>query len=439
MSVEELFEDGGSRGADHSTELGRGKGREIDEIPLCGQCVEEVSRETAKDDHLIPMALRRVDRYDGGLSRRRWEEATGQSSHEDHSHETPSSLSSHPELEHQTGIFGTSAGSKGKHVSRTPSPIYVSMHDPLGEPAFRRSETKPIPKWMQYLPSKRSDELDCVERPSSVLDDYFSPPDSSAAESDTESGIRQSPSPPPVPAHIIPVRKTTPQTNKEHSKSTEELAIPKPSTTPPRSNPVFVSEPTRAAPAFKTVQMSRPFTFIDEKPGRRPSSRIQPGRPSPSRHVRFISPPKTTSSPTFPSGSVSHTKSPSESSEYLDRHVPQGTQGKSSILLPSGLRDTNLSVTTPFVKRYTGGGAGPSAKTVLRSLGDQSCSTDLSRGSADVEGLGLGKMMRTKHHESAAQRKFHGGGDGAVDSGSDRRPGRAITFQDQLKRVLGFS
>lgn len=118
--------------------------------------------------------------------------------------------------------------------------------------------------------------------------------------------------------------------------------------------------------------------------------------------------------------------------------MPQASQGKSSILLPSSLRDTNLSVATPFVKRYTGGAAGPSAKTVLRSLGDQSCPTDFPRGSADVEGLGLEKI-HTKHHESAAQRKFHCGGDGAVDSGADRRPGRVVTFQDQLKRVFGFS
>ncbi|KAI7781756.1 hypothetical protein LA080_014387 [Diaporthe eres] len=343
VSVEELFEDAGSRVPDRSTEFGRSKGREIDEIPLCGPCVEEVSSETAEDDHLIPMALRRIDRYDGGLSRRRWEGVTRKSTHEDHGHETPSSLTSHPELEHQTRIVGTSSGSKGKHVSRTPSPIYVSMHDPVGEPAFRRSETKPIPKWMQYLPSKRSEEWDCIERPSSVLNDYFSPPDSSVAESDTESSLRQSLSPPPVPAHIVPVRSSVSQTSEERSNSTEQLAVPNPSVSPPRSGPVLVSEPTRTAPPFKTVQMSRPFTFIDEKPGQRPSSRFQPGSPSPSRHVRFISPPKTTSSPTFPSGSVSHTKSPSESSEYLDRHVPQASQGKPTILLSSGLRDTNFA------------------------------------------------------------------------------------------------
>lgn len=93
---------------------------------------------------------------------------------------------------------------------------------------------------------------------------------------------------------------------------------------------------------------------------------------------------------------------------------------------------------TPFVKRYAGGAAAPSAKTVLRSLGDHSCSADLARGSRDAEGVGPRKSF-TKHDEHTAQSKLHGGGDGAVDCGADRRPGRVITFQDQLKRVFGFS
>lgn len=436
--MEDLFEGNASGEQGQSTEWGRNKGREIDQIPLCAPCVEEVSRENADDDHLIPMALRRIDRFDGGLSRRRWEEATRQSTGEDHTHEASSSTDPHPRLEHQISTFESSADFKRQHVFRTPSPIYVSMHDPLGEPAFRRSETKPIPKWMQYLPSKRSDEWERIERPSSVLDNYFSPPDSSVAGSDMESGIRASSSPPPVPAHTIPVRSATAQANEPRSTSPEELENPKHSFSPPRSSPAFVPEPAPSEPAFKTVQMSRPFTFIDEKPGQRPSSRFQPGCLSHSRHVRFISPPKTTSSPTISSGSALHDKSPSESSEYLDRHVPWEGQGRSSILLPSSLRTGNLSVATSPVKRYAGGAAGPSAKTVLRSLGDRSCSSHLSRGSTDVEGVGTGKS-HAGHYEHAAQSKHHGGGDGAVDSAGDRRPGRVITFQDQLKRVFGFS
>lgn len=436
--MEDLFEGNASGEQGQSTEWGKNKGREIDQIPLCAPCVEEVSRENASDDHLIPMALRRIDRFDGGLSRRRWEEVTRQSTGEDHTHGTSSSTDPNPQLEHQTGTFESSADSKEKHVCRSPSPIYVSMHDPLAGPAFRRSETKPIPKWMRYRPSKRSEEWDCIERPSSILDSYFSPPDSSVAGSDAEFGIRASSSPPPVPAHTIPVRSASAQANEPRSTSPEDLENPKHSFSPPRSSPAFVPEPAPSEPAFKAVQMSRPFTFIDEKPGQRPSSRFQPGHLSASRHVRFISPPKTTSSPTISSDSVLRAKSPSESSEYLDRHVHREGQGRSSMFLPSSLRTGNLSVATPAVKRYAGGAAGPSAKTVLRSFGDQSCPTHLARGSTDVEWVGLGKTHTTRH-EHAAQSKHHGGGDGAGDSAGDRRPGRVITFQDQLKRVFGFS
>jgi hypothetical protein len=361
-----------------------------------------------------------------------------QSTHDDHLRDTPSSPATHPELEHQTSSFDNSARSRGQHISRTPSPIYVSMHDPVGEPAFRRSETKPIPKWMQYLPAHRSDEWDCVERPSSVLDDYFSPDDPSVAELDMGSGNRLSPSPPAVPPHIVPVGSAIPQSNEEQPTNTGEPTKSERSISPPRLSSAFVSEPAQLAPAFKAVQMSRPFTFIDEKPGQRPSSRFQAGRLSPSRHVRFISPPKTTASSTFSSGSVGHTKSPSASSEYLDRHVPQASRGKSSVLLPSKLRDGNLSVATPVVTRYTGGAAGPPARTMLRSFAGPSCSGDLAHGSAEVEGVVLGNL-HPRHHAHVAQRKPHGGGDGAAESVGERRPGRVITFQDQLKRVFGFS
>ena len=33
----------------------------------------------------------------------------------------------------------------------SPRTIYVSLHDPVGEPSFRPSPAKPIPKWMQLL------------------------------------------------------------------------------------------------------------------------------------------------------------------------------------------------------------------------------------------------------------------------------------------------
>ncbi|KAG8161524.1 hypothetical protein KVR01_008511 [Diaporthe batatas] len=317
------------------------------------------------------------------------------------------------------------------------------MNDPVREPAFQRSKTKPIPRWMQYLPGRKSDERDGMElpspRPSSVLDDHFSPLEPSVAELDMESGITAaSPSPPPVPPHRVPVIPAIPRPNEEQPTDPGRLAISERNVIPHRQNPAFASEPVEPAPAFKGVQMSRPFTFIDEKPGQRPSSRLHPGGLEPSRHVRFISPPKTTSSPTLPSASVGHARPPPESSEYLYHHVYPAGQVKSSILLPSNLRGGNLSVATPVVPRCIGVNTGSAAKTVLRSFAERSCSPDLARGSTEVEGLGRGKM-RPKHHEIAEQQRVHGGGDGAAESVGEKRPGRAVTFQDQLKKVFGFS
>ncbi len=36
---------------------------------------------------------------------------------------------------------------------KTPSIVYVSVTDPIGEPAFKPSKTKPLPSWMHLLPS----------------------------------------------------------------------------------------------------------------------------------------------------------------------------------------------------------------------------------------------------------------------------------------------
>lgn len=365
----------------------------------------------------------------------------GRSARENYPLDTPSSLGTQSELEHQTNASDGSSRSRGKHVPRTPSPIYVSMHDPAGEPAFQRSKTKPIPGWMQYLPGRRSDENDGMERPSSVLDDFFSPHESSVAESDRGSGMTASShSPPPVPPHKVPVISAITRADEEQPTDPERLADSEPSIIPRRPSAALVSEPVDLTPAFKGVQMSRPFTFIDEKPGQRPSSRFQTGRLEPSRHVRFISPPKTTSSPTLTSGSVDHARRrpPPESSECLDRHVHPAGQAKSSVLIPSSLRGENLSVATPTVKCCTGVNAGPPAKTVLRSFAERSYSPDVARGSAEIEGAGLEKM-HPRHHEHAAQRRIHVGGDGAAEFMGEKRPGRVFTFQDQLKKVFGFS
>ena len=49
------------------------KGKEVDQVPLCVNCMVEVEVGELDEETLIEKGLSRVDRTDGGLSRRRWE------------------------------------------------------------------------------------------------------------------------------------------------------------------------------------------------------------------------------------------------------------------------------------------------------------------------------------------------------------------------------
>ncbi|KAJ1303640.1 hypothetical protein OPQ81_008068 [Rhizoctonia solani] len=202
-----------------------------------------------------------------------------------------------------------------KDTRRTPSPIYVSSRDPLGEPTFRRSPTKPIPKWMQYLPSYRQDNPAYSEHTGSVLDNLLSKPNAKSFSSDTD---EQDSSPPPVPPHIVPVR-------------------PNSLTYTPTQTP---------------VQKSRPFTLIAEEPVQRPSyTRLEAGQ---SKRVRFDS------NPRGPLSSVSflrnRAQSPSESAEYLERYeisTPSGVKS-SAVPIHSPTREANehhAKVVCPSLKR----------------------------------------------------------------------------------------
>ncbi|KAG4431604.1 hypothetical protein IFR05_012917 [Cadophora sp. M221] len=44
-------------------------------------------------------------------------------------------------------------GNRNTSANRDAAVVYVSVLDPIGEPAFRPSRTKPLPKWMNLLPS----------------------------------------------------------------------------------------------------------------------------------------------------------------------------------------------------------------------------------------------------------------------------------------------
>lgn len=43
------------------------------EVPLCAACVVEVEVDGVKEDNVVKRGLRRVEKVDGGLTRKRWE------------------------------------------------------------------------------------------------------------------------------------------------------------------------------------------------------------------------------------------------------------------------------------------------------------------------------------------------------------------------------
>lgn len=402
-TVEQLFEEG----SDAGTVVVRKAGREVDEIPLCAKCVEDVGRDSVGEGHLIPMALGRVERFDCGLSRRRWETIQH--------HQEPPTSAPHP------------LSPLAEDKRRAPSPIYVSSHDPLGEPAFRRSSTKPIPKWMQYLPSQRQDTRDCPgPRPTSVLNSYFAAQDTSTLDSGDQG--RGSPPPPSVPPHSAPVR-----------------PVP---------------------PTYTPVQKSRPFTLIADEPVQRPSSaKVGTGRSTPHKQVRFTS---STVDPTASMAFTSREKTPSESSEYLDKYyvhsLAAGASTKSTIrAAPLSSDDRYKRAVSPFFRRNTN----------TATLSTDSALSGVVGNHDDVSSLSsMGSMERhhrprharsalelstrygisqdgkddekshASHHEysHSSTRSMHGVcADGVVDCTGASSKWRPLTFQDQLKRVFGFS
>lgn len=70
LTVRELFhENGGSGRRDDGT----GRGIEIKEAPLCAACVVEAEIDGVGEEGIVKKGLRRVEKMDGGVTRKRWE------------------------------------------------------------------------------------------------------------------------------------------------------------------------------------------------------------------------------------------------------------------------------------------------------------------------------------------------------------------------------
>ncbi|KAJ4420962.1 hypothetical protein N0V82_004004 [Gnomoniopsis sp. IMI 355080] len=328
--------------------------------------------ESLSEEHLIPLALARVDRFDGGLSRRRWEARR----------EAETAASVHSRL-HDT--------KNQEDTRRAPSPIYVNIHDPLGRPAFERSPTKPIPKWMQHLPSMRVEPDE--PRPFSVLDRHFSPRGSNTAAPDHQT------TPPPVPSHNSP-----------------------PDAPPPV--PPHKKQCKTIAPTYMPDQMSCPFTLIAEEPVQRPSS--SRGSGAGGKHVRF--------------GGISAAHAgPSASAEYLERYSvgrPGHVKSGLAVAVPTGPENRSLpaKVWTPPSSRRVG--------SPHRTLGDGSVASGTWEESAPSS-MGMKVDHRTRGIGSGHRGEYSASVGSSVHSeegvvGRRSRP-LGMTFQDQLKKVFGFN
>lgn len=366
MAVEELYGKG-------KAGSGTGKGKEVDTVPLCRRCADEIDGEKGclgGEDHLVSLALARVDRFDGGLSRRRWEAVQRDA-------DADAVAPSYSRLQHDPD----GPEDPDETCRRRPlSPIYVDLRDPIGGPAFKRSPTKPIPRWMQYLPSARREQDE--QRPASLLDEHFPSRGADTADSDEVNA------PPPVPPHTT-LSSTT-------------------------------------VPSYMPTQISRPFTLTMKDPAQQPSSARIPG---PVKHVRFDG--------SLPGGE----KTSSESSEHSERYsVGRLVDVRSeNAAIPSCLDGRMADVASPVTRQ-----AGVCSPPLAGDVPDHGPDHGPDYGSASGP--------RIESGSSARQVCYHARRGGCEEyltspgSSADGEEGEArtskplgMTFQDQLKRVFGFT
>ncbi|KAL5326936.1 hypothetical protein ACEPPN_004625 [Leptodophora sp. 'Broadleaf-Isolate-01'] len=185
-----------------ATQSARCIGVELEEIPMCSVCEVETAGESP--GRVLERGLETVTKSDKGLSRNRldmlsetkdrtnsdlW--VSPRSSAKEHRREATKAkeglrsfshcrskchMSELPNVEDMTSLLENAAAmgisedgsmddchshsdtemcdlGRGKtSTNQDAAVVYVSVLDPIGEPAFRPSKTKPLPKWMNLLP-----------------------------------------------------------------------------------------------------------------------------------------------------------------------------------------------------------------------------------------------------------------------------------------------
>ncbi|KAH9898956.1 hypothetical protein F4778DRAFT_792345 [Xylariomycetidae sp. FL2044] len=284
------------------------RGKEIADVPLCAYCVVgcEAHRSAGGGsggggESVVQKALRRIDRVDGGVTRKRWEKRDGAVSLRatgavkrvpvgtSKGVAVPDPPSQRPpyafeqvrkaanRLAGGDGALsgsGDSGDSAGDCVVPLDSTIYVSIFDPLGEPAFKPSRTKPIPLWMQMLPGNRGTSRDPKPRPHSILDDYLGRPASAESVNPAAEVVQQ---------HIV--CPTSPPVQDSRQRPHVHWRDP------PGAPASSAGSEVGSLPDIGSPATFKGHSFVTYEPLKRPSSRITRAIPEPPSPTTSVSVP----------------------------------------------------------------------------------------------------------------------------------------------------
>jgi hypothetical protein len=371
--VDELYAEGGrynirTERVEEITHLPNGRkfrgGVELETIPLCVFCEDAV--QDLKEPQILENGLGNIDKRDGGLSRSRLHMMATSSEVDDdepeqkgrtlvktqrkkqdvtasekvHSHVKLRSTKGYPDAGLSASLIRNAADitmlqdGNGDAYSRksstsstakltTEDPMYVSVFDPINGPSFQPSRTKPLPRWMAFLPTNRQwpqgsgrivgtdlEQLDAV--PLSLGDDG-----SADVAVLPKQSIAAAPTPTPLdhsePTHLLRSAPATSPTSTQH-RSADPL---RPDHTAEQEAAGFAAIKAPLSPTLKPSlkrRTSRPSagpsvshtdcpSHISSDPSRRPSL------PS-SALIRDPSPVSTPSSSASTTGTVKMTPRP---------------------------------------------------------------------------------------------------------------------------------
>ncbi|KAL2074413.1 hypothetical protein VTL71DRAFT_8191 [Oculimacula yallundae] len=312
--------------------------------------------------------------------------------------------------------------------------VYVSVLDPLGETAFRPSKTKPLPKWMNLLPNNvhKHRKRRYKTAPEAAMGSHETEQMQEGSGSYNSDGTDDSETDTPVPGpntitpSVSTKRKAGPSMIELPPKVQKRATIafdPTPRGELPDDSACLANRrsytteesPCPSSHAHPCDHPSRPSTPYPRSPyPTRPSisrnettsyfshrssvATIKEQSPPHSSHTRYSSPDSSrTISPMkgslSSSGLLVNPKSPSQSSEYLDRYQPKpATQAK--------------------YEKYVAGEAEPILEKIKRQIAGEKGGVDFEKS----EGEKAGEKVKEK------EKSFVSGGEEA--EGVERDPKR---------------